>query len=335
MQRLHEDDMVGHVLKQEGWEVLSFPAIAEIDERHVVETLFGPRTFVRQTGQALHPERESLETLEQIRATLGTYNFAGQYQQTPAPSGGGMVKEAWFRRYTNADRPASFDQIVQSWDTASKPSELADYSVCTTWGLKGPNFYLLNVFRKKLAYPDLKRAVEAQNDMFHPTSILIEDAASGTQLIQELLEAGLSKVVRYKAAGDKIMRLHAQTATIENGFVFLPEAAHWLADYLHELCMFPNGRHDDQVDSTAQALAWTKQRSPNSGFLDFMRDEAATAKREVSDEGPMVRLLAPAGIGSVQTWSGRHIQVPPNRVIEVSEYDAGPLKRAGWLDAPQ
>src|ERR1019366_4619045 len=115
------------------------------------------------------------------------------------------------RRYTIADRPRSFDHIVQSWDTASKPSELADYSVCTTWGLKGSNFYLLNVLRKKLAYPDLKRAVQAQSDAFHPTSILIEDKASGTQLIQELLEAGLSQVVRYRPEGDKIMRLHAQT----------------------------------------------------------------------------------------------------------------------------
>jgi hypothetical protein len=86
-------------------------------------------------GEALHSEREPLATLEQIRSTIGTYNFASQYQQTPSPSGGGMVKEAWFRRYTIADRPTSFDPIVQNWDTANKPSELADYSVCAAWGL--------------------------------------------------------------------------------------------------------------------------------------------------------------------------------------------------------
>jgi hypothetical protein len=93
MQRLHEDDLVGHVLKQEGWEVVSFPAIAEIDEERIVETPFGRRTFVRRTGEALHPERESLETLRQIRTTIGEYNFAGQYQQTPGPLAG-----AWSRR---------------------------------------------------------------------------------------------------------------------------------------------------------------------------------------------------------------------------------------------
>src|SRR5208282_334270 len=140
MQRLHEDDLVGHVLNQEGWEVVSFPAIAEVDEEHIVETPFGQRTFIRRTGEALHRERESLETLQRIRTTIGEYNFAGQYQQTPAPAGGGMVREAWFRRYSPNERPASFDQIVQSWDTANKPSELADYSVCTTWGVRGPNF---------------------------------------------------------------------------------------------------------------------------------------------------------------------------------------------------
>ena len=138
MQRLHEDDLVGHVLRREGWDVLSFPAIAETDERHVVETPFGRRTFERRTGEALHPERESLETLGRIRASLGEYNFAGQYQQNPAPAGGGMIKEAWFRRFRSEELPSSFDRVVQSWDTANKPTELADYSVCTTWGARGP-----------------------------------------------------------------------------------------------------------------------------------------------------------------------------------------------------
>ena len=248
MQRLHEDDLAGHLLKQEGWELLCFPAIAEYDEEHLVDTPFGRRRFIRRAGEALHPAREPLETLEQIRATIGVYNFAGQYQQTPAPAGGGLVKESWFQRYDPQERPSSFDQVLQSWDTASKPTELADYSVGTTWGMKGPHFYLLDVFRKKLGYPGLKRAVVEQRALFNPTVILIEDKASGTDLIQDLIEAGLSMVTRFKPEGDKIMRLHAQTATIENGFVHLPREAPWLADYLHEMTVFPNGRHDDQVE---------------------------------------------------------------------------------------
>jgi predicted phage terminase large subunit-like protein len=278
MQRLHEDDLVGHVLRREGWDVLSFAAIAETDEKLVVDTPFGPRQFGRSIGEALHPERESLETLGQIRAMIGEYNFAGQYQQTPAPAGGGMVKAAWFRRYRIEDLPSSFDRIVQSWDTANKPTELADYSVCTTWGLKGPNFWLLNVLRKKLAYPELKRSVREQRELFKPTAILVEDKASGTQLIQELIADGLLEVTRYAPEGDKIMRLHAQTATIENGFVHVPETAPWLPDYLAEFMLFPNARYDDQVDSTAQALAWAKQRPPGHGMIEWYRRMAEDAE---------------------------------------------------------
>ncbi|HEY1433616.1 MAG TPA: hypothetical protein VGF39_18590, partial [Stellaceae bacterium] len=105
MQRLHEDDLVGHVLAQEPWEVLSFPAIAETDEVHRIETIWGPRCFRRRPGEALHPDREPLDTLEHIRRTIGEYNFAGQYQQSPAPLGGGLVKADWFKRYREKDLP--------------------------------------------------------------------------------------------------------------------------------------------------------------------------------------------------------------------------------------
>jgi predicted phage terminase large subunit-like protein len=280
----------------------------------------------------LHPERESIKTLETIRDTIGTYNFAGQYQQTPAPAGGGLVREAWFKRYDPATLDMSFKQIVQSWDTANKPSQLADYSVCTTWGLRGDHFYLLNVFRKKLGYPDLKRAVREQERLFKATSILIEDKASGTQLIQDLIEDGLSKVVRIAPDGDKIMRLHAQTAPIENGFVHIPTSAHWLADYLHELTVFPSGRYDDQVDSTAQALAWTKMRPQGWVMLEYAKQE--NAKRRAGEPAdPMVRMLAPVGCGGVQTFTGRRITIPNDRIVEMSEEDAGPLRRApGWTE---
>ena len=92
MQRLHEDDLIGHLLAQEPWEVLSFPAIAEGDEVHEIETIWGPQCFTRRRGEALHPDREPLEVLDRIRRTIGEYNFAGQYQQSPAPLGGGLVK---------------------------------------------------------------------------------------------------------------------------------------------------------------------------------------------------------------------------------------------------
>ena len=98
-------------------EVLSFPAIAEAPEVHQIETIWGPRYFRRRQGEALHLGREPLEILDRIRQTIGEYNFAGQYQQSPAPLGGGMVKAEWFKRYGASERPESFDRIVQSWDT--------------------------------------------------------------------------------------------------------------------------------------------------------------------------------------------------------------------------
>jgi phage uncharacterized protein (putative large terminase), C-terminal domain len=230
MQRLHEDDLVGHVLGQEPWEVVSFPAIAEADEVHEIATIAGPQHFTRRHGEVLHPAREPLATLEHIRRTIGEYNFAGQYQQSPAPLGGGMVKEAWFKRYGEHERPERFERIVQSWDTANKATELSDFSVCTTWGVRGKDLFLLGVFRRRLEYPALKRAVREQQSLFRATEVLIEDKASGTQLIQELIADGCHGVTRYQPECDKIMRLHAQTGMIENGFVHIPETAPWLAN---------------------------------------------------------------------------------------------------------
>jgi predicted phage terminase large subunit-like protein len=295
MQRLHEDDLVGHVLGQEPWEVLSFPAIAEKDEEHRIETILGPRRFTRRQGEALHPDREPLEVLDRIRRTIGEYNFAGQYQQSPAPLGGGLVKAEWFKRYRENERPERFDQIVQSWDTANKATELSDFSVCTTWGVCGKNLFLLGVFRRRLEYPALKRAVGEQQRLFGASVMLIEDKASGTQLIQELIHDGCHGVTRYHPTGDKTMRLHAQTAIIENGFVHIPETAPWLAEYLHELTVFPNGKHDDQADSTAQLLDWFKAPMPNWEFFELTRERVQQLEQRRKPP-PVKTVLAPGSM---------------------------------------
>jgi predicted phage terminase large subunit-like protein len=312
MQRLHEDDLVGHVLEREGWEVLSFPAIAEQDEEHLIETLHGRKRFARRAGEALHPEREPLSVLDNIRRTIGEYNFASQYQQAPAPLEGGLVKTAWFKTYAEIELPERFDQVVQSCDTANKLSELADYSVCTTWGIKQKRIYLLHVVRKRLNYPDLKRAVREQAGTHRATVVLIEDKASGTQLVQELVHDGLRMVKAVKPEGDKVMRFNAQTATIENGFVYLPREAPWLADYLHEMATFPSSKYDDQADSTSQALAWINGRGSSSAaaWIDHARGELAYARHL---EGLSVQAIAAtveATPDEVQRWLD---QREPNR----------------------
>ena len=271
MQRLHEDDLVGHVLEKEHWRVVCFPAIAEANETYTIWTPLGRKIYRRSEGDVLHPAREDRATLDKIAATLGSYNFAGQYQQRPSPLGGGLIKESWFQTYTHQSRPEKWDFMFQSWDTANKPTELSDYSVCTTWGMKKKDLYLLHVYRKRLDYPTLKRAVVDQAQLWSATSVVIEDKASGTQLIQDLINDGMYGIKRYEPppGQDKIMRMHSCSSTIENGFVYLPEKAEWLAEYLHELKTFPNGKHDDQVDSTSQALQWVKQRYLNKNTVTF------------------------------------------------------------------
>ena len=99
--------------------------------------------------------------LEHLRQMIGEYNFAGQYQQAPTPLGGGLVKAAWFKHYAASALPQHFDRIVQSWDTANKATELSDFSVCTTWGIAGKDLYLVDLLRRRMEYPELKREVRA------------------------------------------------------------------------------------------------------------------------------------------------------------------------------
>ena len=271
MQRLHEDDMIGHVLECAPFELLAFPAIAQEDETHRVKTPFGTLVHSRLEGEALHPAREPLEVLEKQRRLLGAAFFAAQYIQSPTPPGGGLVKLEWFQRYDPARKP-QFARIVQSWDCASKANQLADYSVCTTWGVtSSKEIYLLHVYRARLEYPDLKRKIREQAEELRAGIVLIEDAASGIQLLQELKREGFARLRPIKPLGDKVMRMAAQTPAIEAGRVYIPTDAAWLTDYLHELAMFPKGKFDDQVDSTSQALSYVGTPQPGEIWLETMR----------------------------------------------------------------
>ncbi|HET9849182.1 MAG TPA: phage terminase large subunit [Candidatus Dormibacteraeota bacterium] len=329
MQRLHEDDLTGHVLNQgEEWEHVHFPAIAEEDEKHEYRTRSGPGVFRRKAGDVLMPEREPQEVLDWLKRTMGPYHFAGQYQQAPVPLGGGMVKLDWFRRYTAKDRPETFDRIVQSWDTASKDTEFSDYSVCTTWGIKGQQLFLLDVYRQRLNYPELKKMVRYKWQAWSANVVLIEDKSSGMHLIQELNQEGLGAVTRYEPRGDKLSRVHAQTGIMAEGRIYLPVEAPWLDDYLHELTVFPKGRHDDQVDSTAQFLDWLSTPIKSWGIYEATRRQALGLQAR---EESYVRLKAPPGLfGSVQTLTGRHATLDDNRTIVVCEEDARHLSPRGW-----
>ena len=275
MQRLHQDDLAGHVFEQGNWDVLSFPAIAEQDETHVIQTPMGVHHYHRRAGEALHPEREPLSALQTIRKTIGEYNFTSQYQQNPAPQGGAIIKREWLRYLDPAEFPGSYESVVQSWDTANKAGEFNDFSVCTTWGIKDGRYYLIHVHRRKYEYPDLKRAVHEQACIYKPSTILIEDKASGTQLIQELTQENLAGVTAYSPNGyEKQVRLHSQSAAFESGLIILPSAASWLEDYVHELTTCPGCKYYDQIDSTTQALEHMRKPQPWAGLMEYYRHEA-------------------------------------------------------------
>jgi predicted phage terminase large subunit-like protein len=262
MQRLHLEDPVGHVLaKEEGWVHLNLPAVAEFDQ----DVPIGPgQVYHRKVGELLHPGREPQSVLDDLKRSIGTYNFAAQYQQQPIPPEGEIIKWQWFQTYDAA--PMGSGYVVQSWDTASKAGELNDYSVCTTWLVAGQQFYLLDVFRQRLLYPELRRAVITQAQHYRPRCVLIEDKASGTALAQDFRrgELGAAGVpIRIEPEADKITRASVESIAIETGTVFLPSNAAWLQALHDEIVQFPSGRFDDQIDSISQFLGWVRQRQPS------------------------------------------------------------------------
>ena len=172
-----------------------------------------------------------------------------------------MIKRVWVRRY---DQPPKSGRIIQSWDVANKQGEENDYSVCTTWRIYDKRYYLIDLLRGRFDFPTLRTRVSQQAKLHKASQILIEDAGFGTALIQELKTAHFS-VVGVKPEYDKKIRMAIQSAKFENGQVVFPKEAPWLRDLEDELFAFPNGPHDDQVDSISQALGhkiasfWTNE----------------------------------------------------------------------------
>lgn len=289
MQRLHEDDLAGHLLASAGWEHLNLPAIAEAEQLVPVEP---GRVHRRQQGDALHPEREPIETLTQIRRELGSYVFSAQYQQAPVPAGGTLIQRSWLRHQQTPPLKRSGAQVVQSWDTASKDGALNDYSVCVTALVDANDIYVLDVFRRQLNFPDLLRQVQLQAERHSADVLLVEDAASGQQLIQMLLNSpirGLPRPIARKPENDKVTRMSAGCALIEAGGLVLPVDAPWLDDFERELLGFPNGKNDDQVDALSQLISWVRDRpaivrcvpwisDPDEDFSDQEQQENARSR---------------------------------------------------------
>jgi predicted phage terminase large subunit-like protein len=173
-----------------------------------------------------------------------------------------MIKRNWIQRYSELPPQEDRLLIVQSWDTASKGGPENDFSVGTTWCVtKGRQWYLVDVWRKRVDYPELKAAVQNLAFRFKAQRVLVEDAGAGTSLVQEL-RAKVSGIIAVRPERDKVSRMAVASAKFETGQVFLPEGASWLADFEAELFAFPGSRHDDQCDSVSQALFEKNVRFP-------------------------------------------------------------------------
>lgn len=254
MQRVHLRDLTGFLVENSSdWNVLSLPAIAEADEKiEVGESEY----HKRRTGEALHPQYETISTLEKLRTEMGSAIFSAQYQQSPVPEGGAMIRREWLSYYDVLPERSYRTKVIQSWDTAAKVGSQNDWSVCTTWLLVDKHFYLMDVTRGRYEYPQLRAKAIALAQRYDPLKILVEDASTGIALAQELKQSGIYTVKPVPIERDKQGRLFVHQAKFEGGLVFFPRRAPFLAELETELLTFPQGKHDDQVDSLSQALSY-------------------------------------------------------------------------------
>ena len=262
MQRVHMDDLTGFVTDQsDEWEILNLPAIAEADEDIPISAT---EVYHRTAGEALSPVREPIAVLEDLKRQLGTDAFSAQYQQMPVPPGGAMIKRHWINRYDELPLQEEWLTVLQSWDTASKGGPENDFSVCTTWvvtrGVR--RWYLVDVWRKRVDYPELRAAVITLAAKYKAKLVLVEDVGAGTPLVQELRGGKVSGIKAVKVQHDKISRMSAVSAKFESGEVYLPKRAPWLADFERELFAFPGAKYDDQCDAVSQALSGQNYRLP-------------------------------------------------------------------------
>jgi predicted phage terminase large subunit-like protein len=262
MTRWSQRDLTGQVLKAaaqrsgEDWEVIEFPAILP-------------------SGNPLWPQFWSFEELEALRNELPNSKWQAQYQQNPVGNESAIIKRDWWKIWEQ-DRPPACEYILQTWDTAFEKNNRADYSAGTTWGIfkndedyGTSNIILLNTYKKRVEYPDLKRDVLAEYNMYEPDGVLIEKKASGAPLIYDLRAMGIPVQEFTPGKGqDKIARLNAVSDIIASGKVWVPNTR-WAEELVDEIAEFPSGEHDDLVDATTLALMRFRQ----GGFLRLPSDE--------------------------------------------------------------
>ena len=263
MTRWAEKDLTGRVMKDaamrdsmDEWEIIEFPAILP-------------------SGNPLWPEFWSLKELSALKEELPAIKWNAQYQQAPTGEEGALVKREWWKVWT-PERPPTCEFIIQSWDTAFTKNARSDYSACTTWGVfhmnddpNDINVIMLDAFQKRMEFPELKEKALHHYKEWEPDACIIEAKAAGAPLIFELRAMGIYVQDYTPVRGnDKFVRLNSVTDLFSSGKVWAPETR-WASEVIEQMAAFPNGDHDDLVDSTTQALMRFRQ----GGFLRLDTDE--------------------------------------------------------------
>lgn len=265
MTRWSKKDLTGQVVKSalqrsgEEWEVIEFPAIMP-------------------SGRPLWPEFWSLKELEALRTELPNAKWMAQYMQNPTSDVSAIIKREWWQWWEHED-PPEVNFIIQSWDTAFLKTQRSDYSACTTWGVfyeidpltkrETANIILLNAFKKRMEFPELKQKAFDEWKDWEPDSIIIEAKASGAPLVAEMRQMGIPVQEFTPSKGnDKVARLNAVADIFASGKVWVPRT-YWAEEVVEEVASFPSGEHDDLVDSTSQAI----MRFRRGGFIRLESDE--------------------------------------------------------------
>jgi len=266
MTRWHKRDLTGQILKAQqtrkgvdDWEVIEFPAILP-------------------SGKSLWQEFWDIKELEKLKAELPVAKWSAQYQQDPTSEEGAIVKREWWKNW-EYENPPECEFVIQSWDTAFLKTQRADYSACTTWGVfykenKGsgtiePNVILLDAFKERMEFPELKKKAFDHWKEWQPDAFIVEGKAAGMPLIFELRSMGIPVSEYTPSRGnDKIARVNAVADLFASGIVWAPEKR-FSEEVIEEFAAFPSGDHDDLVDSSTQALLRFRQ----GGFVPLYSDE--------------------------------------------------------------
>ena len=257
MQRLHRGDLTQHLLDMGGWHHLKLPQ--EAPTQVVVKFPISGREVVRGKKELIHADRFGDEARRASRITLGEYGYAAQQQQEPVAKGGNRIKMHWFKQHQVDPIDMQRDECILSFDTASKGAEINNPTVCMAFVRKDTQWYLGEIKRKKLVYPDLKRLLLSMEAKWKPNAILIEDKSSGTQLLQEAADLKIHTTVAIEPHGDKPARMELELPAVENGIISLPDqakvkSADWMHDFEGEIMEFPMCLTFDQIDALSQFL---------------------------------------------------------------------------------